>query len=83
MKKLNDKQLAALEDKLYDNLSDACWEILKDDRLSDGFRHCVQDNLETVLEHLGDQVKENETRRLIERKIIPFPLPPHNKEMDN
>ena len=83
MKKLNKKQLANLEDKLYDNLSDACWEILKDDRLTGEFRHCVRDNLETVLEHLGDQVKEDETRRLIERKIIPFPLPAHNNERNN
>jgi hypothetical protein len=29
MKKLNKEQLANLEDKLYDNLSDACWEILR------------------------------------------------------
>jgi hypothetical protein len=55
----------------------------KDDWLTEEFKHCVRDDLETVLGHLGAQVKEDETRRLIERKIIPFPLPPHKNEMDN
>jgi hypothetical protein len=83
MKKLNKKQLANLEDKLYDNLSDACWEILKDDRLTEEFRYCVQDNLKTVSEHLGEQIKEKEIRKLIARRDIPFPTPPHSNEMDN
>lgn len=83
MKKLNKKQLADLEDKLYDNLSDACWEILKDDRLTQEFRHCVQDNLETVLEHLGAQIKEKEVKKAIARRDISFPLPSHSFEMNN
>jgi hypothetical protein len=53
MKRLNKQQLAALEDELYDNLSEACWGILKETHLSDSFRHCVQNTFEDAIEHLG------------------------------